>query len=56
MHDEDVLIAANITLMLREQDVDFLLRAVAEYSPKNDEDAHERSYLLDVLETIALSE
>ena len=47
---------ANITVMLREQDVDVLLKALQQFTPDNAEEAHGRDYLLDVFEHLAMPE
>jgi hypothetical protein len=44
---------ANVTLMLREEDVDFLLKAVEHFVPSNDDEAHSRMYMLDLLRMLA---
>jgi hypothetical protein len=40
---------ANITLMLREQDVNLLLKAVEQFSPQTDEEEQGHTFLLDIL-------
>ena len=45
---------ANITLLLREQDVQLLLKAVQQYTAENEEEASNRRYLLDILGYLAL--
>ena len=45
---------ANITLLLREQDVQLLLKAVQQYTAENEEEASNRRYLLDILGLLAL--
>jgi hypothetical protein len=47
---------ANITVLLREQDVDVLLKAVQQFTPETAEEAHVRRHLLDLLEYLALPE
>jgi hypothetical protein len=44
---------ANITLMLREQDVNLLLKAVEQFSPETQDEARNREYLLDLLQYLA---
>ncbi len=44
-----IKIDANITLLLREQDVAFLLKAVEQFTPETEAEKHGRDYLLDVL-------
>jgi hypothetical protein len=51
-----VQIDANITLVLREQDVSLLLKAMGKYTPENEKEIRGREYLLDVLEQVALPE
>jgi hypothetical protein len=51
-----VQIDANITLVLREQDVSLLLQAMQKYTPENEKEMRGREYLLDVLEQVALPE
>jgi hypothetical protein len=45
---------ANITLMLREQDVALLLNAVQAYIPINKDEEENRKYLLDLLKYLSL--
>jgi hypothetical protein len=47
---------ANITVLLREQDVDVLLKAVQQFTPETAEEAHVRRHLLDLLGYLALPE
>ena len=47
---------ADITLMLREQDVNLLLKAVQQFTAENEEEASNRKYLLDILGYLALPE
>jgi hypothetical protein len=49
-------IDATITLLLREQDVLLLLKAVQQFTAETDEEKHGRDYLLDVLEQLAMPE
>ncbi len=51
-----VQIDANITLVLREQDVSLLLQAMQKYTPETETEIRGREYLLDVLEQVALPE
>jgi hypothetical protein len=51
-----IKIDANITLLLREQDVSLLRKAVQQFTAETDEEKHGRDYLLDVLEQLALPE
>ena len=51
-----IKIEANITLLLREQDVSLLLKAVQQFRAKTEEEEHVRGYLLDVLEHLAIPE
>jgi hypothetical protein len=44
---------ANITLLLREQDVNLLLKAVRELSPETEGEAANRAYLIDILTYLA---
>jgi hypothetical protein len=44
---------ADITLMLREQDINLLLKAIEQYSPENEAERHIRFYLLDLLGYLA---
>ena len=53
---KELIIEASITLLLREQDLKLLIRAMRSYTPTNEEEAHNRDYLLDVLETIDISD
>jgi hypothetical protein len=45
---------AKITLLLREQDVQLLLKAVQQLTAENEEEASNRRYLLDILGYLAL--
>jgi hypothetical protein len=47
---------ANITLLLREQDVALLLKAVEQFTPETEAEKHGRDYLLDVLVQLSLPE
>ncbi len=49
-------IDADITLLLREQDVALLLKAMQQFTAETEEEKHGREYLLDVLEHLALPE
>jgi hypothetical protein len=49
-------IDATITLLLREQDVLLLLKAVQQFTAETGEEKHGRDYLLDVLEQLAMPE
>jgi hypothetical protein len=49
-------IDAKITLLLREQDVDLLRKALQQFTAENAEEAHGRDYLLDVFEHLAMPE
>jgi hypothetical protein len=51
-----VRIDANITLVLREQDVSLLLKTLQTYTPENEEEIRGRKYLLGVMEQVALPE
>jgi hypothetical protein len=51
-----VRIDANITLVLREQDVSLLLKTLQTYTPENEEEIRGREYLLGVMEQVALPE
>ena len=42
--------------MLREQDVDVLLKALQQFTPETAEEAHGRRYLLDFLGYLAMPE
>lgn len=46
--------AANIILMLRDQDVALLLNAVNEYKPTNTQEEENRAYLLGLLKYLSL--
>jgi len=46
-------IEAKITLLLREQDINLLLKAIRKLRPDNTDEARHREYLLDVLEILA---
>ena len=52
----NVRMEATITLMLREQDVSLLLKAVQQFTAQTEEEKHGRDYLLDVLEQLSLPE
>jgi hypothetical protein len=45
---------AKITLLLREQDVQLLLKAVQQFEAENEEEASNRRYLLDILGYLAM--
>ena len=45
---------AKITLLLREQDVELLLKAVQQFEAENEEEASNRRYLLDILGYLAV--
>lgn len=45
---------ANITLMLREQDINLLLKAVQQYTADNEEEESIRKFLLDILGYLAI--
>jgi hypothetical protein len=47
---------AKITLLLREQDVHLLFKAVQQFEAENDEEASNRNYLLDILGYLATPE
>jgi hypothetical protein len=49
-------IDATITLLLREQDVTLLLKAMQQFKAETEEEVHGRDYLLDVLEQLATPE
>jgi hypothetical protein len=49
-------IDATITLLLREQDVTLLLRAMQQFTAKTEDERHRREYLLDVLEHLTIPE
>jgi hypothetical protein len=49
-------IDADITLLLREQDVALLLKAMQQFTAETEEEKHGRDYLLDVLEQLAIPE
>jgi hypothetical protein len=49
-------IDATITLLLREQDVTLLLKAMQQFKAETDEEQHGRDYLRDVLAQLAISE
>ena len=51
-----IKIDANITLLLREQDVSLLRKAVQQFTAETEEEKHGRDYLLDVLEQLSLPE
>ena len=53
MSDIRLKVEANITLMLREQDVNLLLQAVEQFSPQTDEEEQGRTFLLDILGYLA---
>ncbi len=52
----NVRMEATITLMLREQDVSLLLKAVQQFTAQTEEEKHGCDYLLDVLEQLSLPE
>jgi hypothetical protein len=47
---------ANIILLLREQDVNLLLKAVRQFTAENEEEESNRRYLSDILGYLALPE
>jgi hypothetical protein len=49
-----IVMEAKITLLLREQDVNLLLKAMQRYSAENEDEARNRTYLLGVLEYLAI--
>jgi hypothetical protein len=49
-------IDATITLLLREQDVALLHKAVQQFTAKTEDEQHRRDYLLDVLEQLVIPE
>jgi hypothetical protein len=49
-----IKIEADITLLLREQDVALLLKAGQQFRAKTEDEKHGRDYLLDVLEQLSL--
>jgi hypothetical protein len=49
-------IEAKIILLLRDQDVNLLLKAMQQFKPENKDDANGRRYLLEVLEYLAVPE
>jgi hypothetical protein len=49
-------IDAKITLVLREKDVNFLHKALQYFRAKGKDEAHERAYLLEVLELLTTPE
>jgi hypothetical protein len=51
-----IQIDATITLLLREQDVTLLLKAMQQFKAETEEEVHGRDYLLDVLEQLATPE
>ena len=51
-----IKIEADITLLLREQDVTLLRKAVQQFTAETEEEKHGRDYLLDVLEQLTLPE
>jgi len=51
-----IKIEADITLLLREQDVALLRKAVQQFRAKTEDEQHGRDYLLDVLEQLSLPE
>jgi len=55
MSNPKLLIEAKITLLIREQDLKLLIRAMQGYQPTNESEMHNHKYLLDVLETIDMS-
>jgi hypothetical protein len=54
MKKHTLQIAANITLMLREQDVALLLNSIRAYKPMNKDEEENRKYLLGLLEYLSL--
>jgi hypothetical protein len=51
-----VQIDPNITILVREDDLPLLLKAMQTYTPDNENEVQGRGYLLEVLEQIALPE
>ena len=51
-----IKIEADITLLLREQDVALLRKAVQQFRAKTEDEQHGRDFLLDVLEQLSLPE
>jgi hypothetical protein len=49
-------IEATITLLLREQDVILLLKAMQQFTAETEKEKHGHEYLLDVLEHLAMLE
>jgi hypothetical protein len=49
-----IVIEAKIILQVREQDVNLLLKALQQYSAENEDEARNRTYLLGVLEYLAI--
>ena len=49
-----IVIEAKIILQVREQDVNLLLKALQQYSAENEDEVRNRTYLLDVLEYLAI--
>jgi hypothetical protein len=45
---------AKITLLLRDQDVNVLLKALQKYTAENEDEARNREYLIEVLEYLAI--
>jgi len=45
---------AKIVLQLREQDINLLLKAMQEYRAENEDEAHNRAFLLDILGYLAI--
>jgi hypothetical protein len=52
----NVEIEAKITLLLREKDINLFLKALRQFQPENEDEAHNRHYLLGVLEQLVLPE
>ena len=50
----EIRMEAKITLLLREQDIQFLLEAVKQFKAETEKEASKRKYLLEVLELLAL--
>ena len=51
-----IKIEADITLLLREQDIALLLKAVQQFRVTTEDEKHGRDFLLDVLEQLSLPE
>ena len=49
-----IKIDADITLLLREQDVTLLRKAMLQFTAETEEEKHGRDYLLDVLEQLVM--